>query len=68
MAGEGIVDDAGVIRVTPDLWALTEDFLVREKTGRVTWHVDHGVVQTVEATEFVRRHPRKPLVVTVGRE
>jgi hypothetical protein len=60
---EGIVDAEGVVRVTPEFWHITQDFLVTEKTGRVTWHIDHGIVQTVETTVYLKRRSQKDVVV-----
>jgi hypothetical protein len=44
--------------MTPELWQAFEVFLALEHTGRVTFHVERGIVRMVETTAIIR--PTRP--------
>lgn len=54
----GEVNHPVVIPVPYEVWSVVREFLLRGATGRVTWHVERGLVQMVESTEFTRRTKR----------
>jgi hypothetical protein len=44
-----------------ELWDAFEAFLTLRHTGRVTFHVEQGVVRMVEATAFTRPNKKTPI-------
>jgi hypothetical protein len=53
-----------VLPIDPLLWQAVMGFLMRRQTGRVTLHVESGIVQKVEATEFFSRRKQKSVAVS----
>jgi len=44
-----------------ELWDAFEVFVTLRHTGRVTFHVERGVVRMVEATAFTRPNKETPI-------
>ena len=47
--------------IDPTLWQKVLAFLLERQTGRVTLHVERGVVQLVEVTAFTRKGRENPV-------
>ena len=53
--------DNAYLSIPESLWKVLESFILVGQTGRVTFHVERGVVRMVEATAFTRPNKETPI-------